>query len=199
VERLSFGNCLLPCFSLSSPIRACTALRSFTCSWGRGPHYHRLRFLDLHQALLSQKDSLERLILDASHVLYWDWDTFDLDNAIPTEAEKRDRSPLGSLHDFNKLTYLEISGVILTRVEPISIQVLADILPPNLETLVLLDPIPNKPDFWGSMNYLAQNCVKCAPKLETINIQHLNFGRNHRIADFMSHVFSHVGVEVVVK
>jgi len=138
VEVMTLESCALPSFSLSNPIRACRALKSFTCRWARRPHWYRLRFEELGEILQCQKHTLERLVLAVEEVQYVDWDSSRDKDSVHIGDDHHKYAPIGSLDGSERLTYLEISGNMLVgSSEPPS---LPELLPPNLETIRVLPP-----------------------------------------------------------
>ncbi|KAF2731111.1 hypothetical protein EJ04DRAFT_567117 [Polyplosphaeria fusca] len=171
VAEVVLDMCEISPTDIAQMLAACTRLKRFTCRWGiTEPDMTHLVQPDpppidlplLRRALFDHHETLERLIVDT---LDSGW-MVSMSDQIPA---------IGSLREFESLKYLAVSGLVLWGDDP-GIDddedehqplLLADILPPNLEDLVIRTEWED--DVELSLAALPEECPRSLPKLKLID------------------------------
>lgn len=137
--------------------QGCASLESFSCRWqwtDSSAPKHPVHLPALWQSLQRVRNTLTHLTIDTSESAW----RVNLDRNIPA---------LGSLREFNVLTYLEVAELVLwgddDSMDPLP---LASILPPSLETLVIKAEWDD--DIEDALRGLSVDCATALPCLRKV-------------------------------
>ncbi|KAF1984123.1 hypothetical protein K402DRAFT_423198 [Aulographum hederae CBS 113979] len=147
-------------------IEACSALEVLHCDWGgHTVGWSEINFAIIGHALLTQKHSLRRLTLDCrKHYDIW------------PEADEVLIAPLGLLHDFPHLAYVDVPGVALIgwdkdRID--SYRPLGDTLPTAIEELRISNWAPHLVEQLRSMARSSGREYKRLRRLKVLKVEGL--------------------------